>query len=569
MKKVIPVWLASPDQVSQLFSLDDKFDCVIFDEASQISLENAIPAIARAKRVVVVGDKMQMPPSHFFQSISDDEDEELDIMESLLSSADDIWPDEMLRYHYRSRYPELIEFSNKAFYDGRLNIAPTNNVKYQNNNCPIQWHQVDGIWNNKKNEEEAESIVTFLLDKLEKEDYKVDNEKTLWGIVTFNISQAQVILDILKIRLDEKRREEELTQPENIIWEWCVGSRKNNPYVWVKNLENVQGDEIQHLIISVGYSKDPATDRVPNHFGPLTHKGGEKRLNVAVTRAKGSIDVFCSFDPDRDLVVKGSKNIGPKLFKAYLQYTKAISNGDIERARSILDGISKSSTILNQTTNYVDDFDSIFEVEVAEALRKRGYNIRTQVGSYGYSIDLGVVHPDKNDRFILGIECDGATYHSSISARERDVYRQLFLESRGWNIERIWSRTWWENPKKVLEKIDERIKKLLKEEKESEVEVDGENNFNIIDYLMEDLSYDEKYKVLTKRLIKLLSNKSTPLTSRQIQQKLNYTDSQAIRKAMQPLKEQGLIISEGRGSGTKYKLKKVLLIDEMKKVANR
>jgi very-short-patch-repair endonuclease len=230
--------------------------------------------------------------------------------------------------------------------------------------------------------------------------------------------------------------------------------------IFVKNIENVQGDERDIILFSVGYGKNEE-GRVHNRFGLLNQEGGENRLNVAISRAKEEIIVVSSIEPE-ELDVANSISNGPRLFQSYLKYARAVSNGQIERVQEVILALNELGNI--KASQHPLQFDSPFEVEVYEKLKALGYKVQTQVGMSGYRIDLAVVHPNDSSQFILGIECDGAMYHSSKNAKERDLYRQKFLESRGWTIERIWSRNWWKNPTVEIERIDQAIKKILKED---------------------------------------------------------------------------------------------------------
>lgn len=565
---ILPVWLASPDQVARLFKLETEFDHVIFDEASQIPLENALSGLVRGKRITVVGDKNQMPPTRlFYRTISNEESDNLseDENTSLLDAADDVWPDKMLKYHYRSKYPELIEFSNKAFYEGQLMIAPVNEAN-DYGAAAVNWHQIDGRWDNQTNIIEAESVINFLLENLPEEKENLDT--TLWGIVTFNQKQADLLIDLLQKKLEEERSTNELSDVEKEIWEWCLGGKSTTKYLWIKNLENVQGDEVQNLIISVAYGIDEKMGRVANRFGLLNQEGGDKRLNVAITRAQEKIDVFCSFDPDTDLEVSGTSGRGPKLFKQYLRFVKYISAGKTETAVNILDNIRDENNFADQEFT-LHDYDSPFEKEVAQALRNRGYEVHTQIGSYGYSIDLGIVNPKNTDEYLLGIECDGATYHRTKSAKERDINRQRFLENKGWEIARIWSRKWWEKPEEVIDEMENKIKTIIenKENDQQEPEKNGDDSFYVseesnsskvdrVDNLMEKVNYHDRFKELTRRILKLMRKKKKGFRSTELQDELNYRDSNAIRKALKPLIKQGVIFKRGKGSGTKYHLRK-------------
>lgn len=447
---IMPVWLASPEIVSSIFPLEEGlFDLVIFDEASQCTVESGIPAVYRAKQVIIAGDEKQLPPSNMFQSSfvsDDDEEEEYDTDESmsLLNLAKRRFPEKLLQWHYRSKYEELINFSNHAFYNGHVQIAP--NVVPFKKPPAIRWEKVDGRWINQSNEVEAIKVVEILRNIMIKQPGKTV------GIITFNAKQQSKVQDLIDKKLNED-------QEFNAIYNQML-SKDLDERVFIKNIENVQGDERDIIIFSIAYAKNEE-GKVVNRFGSLNSKGGENRLNVAVTRAKEGIIVVSSIEPD-ELNVANTSNLGPKLLKSYLKYVRAVSNAAVDQIKAVVHEINE-----NVNTHIQDKelhFDSPFEGQVYKQLRNLGYEVTTQVGMSGYRIDLGVVHPHDSSRYILGIECDGAMYHSSANAKERDVYRQKFLESRGWTIERIWSRNWWKNSSAEIERIDQRIKELLKSE---------------------------------------------------------------------------------------------------------
>lgn len=453
---LIPCWLCTPEAVSAIFPFQQNlFDLVIFDEASQCPVENAIPSIYRAKRLVIAGDEKQLPPSSFFQVSMDDEDDEEEdnsvyidktdtFAKSLLDWSKPRFIDQWLTWHYRSSYEELINFSNYAFYGKRMQIAPSNSLNKISK--PIEFIQVDGQWINRSNRIEAEKIVDVVLDIL-----KYDSSKPTLGVITFNKQQADLINDVI----DERAKE----SPEIQYLLEEVRTRKKgdeNVGLFIKNIENVQGDERDIILFSVAYAKD-SDGKMVNQFGPLSREGGENRLNVAITRAKKKVYIVCSFEPSTWTRVETLAK-GVRLFKRYLEYGKAISDGEVELAKSILNGLIDSTTIQNVDKKVI--FDSGFEQEVYEALTRMGYNVDTQIGISGYLIDMGIIAPHTKDSYLLGIECDGAMYHSSKVARERDIYRQRFLESKGWNIHRIWSRNWWNAKDKELKKIEEIVSQL-------------------------------------------------------------------------------------------------------------
>ncbi|MBM4764854.1 AAA domain-containing protein [Bacillus sp. B15-48] len=447
---IMPVWLASPEIVSAIFPLKEGlFDVVIFDEASQCTVESGIPAIYRAKQLIIAGDEKQLPPFTMFQSsvVNDEEEEEqydIDESNSLLNLAKRRFPEKILQWHYRSKYEELINFSNHAFYNGYVQIAP--NVVPFKNPPAMQWQKVEGRWINQSNEVEAIEVVRTLKNIL------VTRPNKTVGIITFNSKQQTKILDLIEKTAGE---DEEFSAVYHQMM-----SRDLDERVFVKNIENVQGDERDVILFSIGYARNDE-GRVYNRFGMLNQKGGENRLNVAVTRAKEEIIVVTSIEPE-ELNVANTAQLGPKLLKSYLKYVKAVAHVQPEQINAVVQEINENVNTQVQIKDL--HFDSPFEEQVYKGLRDMGYEVTTQVGMSGYRIDLSIVHPKDTSRYILGIECDGAMYHSSANAKERDVYRQRFLESRGWVIERIWSRNWWRNPSAELERIDQKVKELLKNE---------------------------------------------------------------------------------------------------------
>ncbi|MGK7377390.1 AAA domain-containing protein [Planococcus sp. 1R117A] len=454
LMEVAPVWLASPDIVSSIFPLSEElFDLVIFDEASQCTVENGLPSIYRAKQVIVAGDEMQLPPSNMFQStIENDEDEE-DFLSndsaSLLNLAKRRFDEKTLQWHYRSKYEELINFSNHAFYNGAIQISP--NVQPFKEPPAMQWIKVDnGRWIDRANEVEAVEVVRTIKQLL------MDDLNKSIGIITFNSTQQTKIQDILE--------QETMDDMEFGALYGEVMSKDLDERIFVKNIENVQGDERDIILFSVGYGRNEE-GRVYNRFGSLNQEGGENRLNVAVTRAKEKTIVISSIEPE-ELDVASSKSNGPRLFKSYLKYARAVSNGQLERVQEVIQEVNELGN--TSVSKQALQFDSPFEEQVYAKLRSLGYDVQTQVGMSGYRIDLAVVHPNDPSRYIMGIECDGAMYHSSKNAKERDIYRQRFLESRGWTIERIWSRNWWKNPTVEIEKMDQAIKKIVKQDEVKE-----------------------------------------------------------------------------------------------------
>ena len=447
--RLFPCFLLSPETVSEILPLNDgMFDMIIFDEASQMYIENAIPTIYRGNQVIVAGDDKQLRPNGTFSNRYVDEDEEDNEEsraaleeESLLDLAKINYDSVSLMYHYRSRYEELINFSNYAFYGGRLKISP--NLCDGEDDKPIERIKVDGRWIDRQNIEEAEKVCDLV--------YKILKErknKESIGIITFNITQKTCIENCL-----ERKAQDDPNFTPLYIAEIDRVENDEDISLFVKNIENVQGDERDIIIFSTAYAENE-NGRVSVNFGSLSQDGGENRLNVAISRAKKKIYLVTSIEPEQ-LSVDDSKNKGPKLFKKYLQYVKAVSENNEKYEEEILKSVL--DTDINAETE--NKFDSDFEVEVCDKLRERGYIVHNQIGVSGYRIDLGI-YDEKKSKYILGIECDGAAYHSSKSARERDIHRQRYLESRGWNIIRIWSKHWWNNPEFEIQRIIDEVTRI-------------------------------------------------------------------------------------------------------------
>ena len=437
--KAIKVWLMTPDAVSEILpQQNDLFDLLIFDEASQLYIERAIPSLVRAKKVVIAGDHKQLRPSSLGEGRFEmeellDEDAEISAAleeESLLDLARFRYPDVLLNTHYRSKYEELIDFSNYAFYKGRLFVAPNTDTPEK---PPIEVHQVSGAtWLGRSNRKEAERVVALLKEFF---DTRRDNETI--GIIAFNASQRDMIYDVID--------EESLKNPKFATAVRAEMARKDNGEdtgLFIKNIESVQGDERDVIVFSIGYAKN-ASGKLVHNFGWLNQKGGENRLNVAISRAKKKIHIVTSFRPS-ELNLDEAKNDGPRILKKYLEYAFAISNRNKDEAEIILRSFGETYGIV------APPLQTEFSQKVADALRERGYDIDTQVGIGGYRIDIAV---RKNGKYVLGLECDGKLYSVPASARERDYHRQKYLESRGWTIKRVWSMDWWRDPQRVIYNI--------------------------------------------------------------------------------------------------------------------
>ena len=419
VQTIKPVFLMSPISVSQFIKPGSlTFDTLIFDEASQVTPTHAIGACLRAQQLIVVGDQQQLPPTSFFekrQSESEDdtefdadeiEQQQLGDMESILSLCEARGVQrEMLKWHYRSEHPSLIQCSNVEFYNNELIFPPSP----ETSDAPgLKFTYVDqgqfDRGSSKTNKKEAREIVEALLHLVRDQgDHSV-------GVVALSIAQRDLVLDLL----DDARRE----HPE--LDSFC--NEENKDPMFVKNLENVQGDERDVILISVGYGPD-VHGKIFQNFGPITQEGGERRLNVLFTRARKQCRVFSSLRHS-DIQVEGATYRGRAVLKRFLRYAETRElDIPIESGR---------------------EPDSPFEISVKQALERRGYEVVSQVSSAGFFIDLAVRNPERPGSYVLAVECDGQTYHSASWARERDRQRQEVLERMGWKFHRIWSTDWFE-----------------------------------------------------------------------------------------------------------------------------
>ena len=442
---LFPCWLLSPENVSSLLPLNkNMFDLVIFDEASQMFIESTIPSIYRGRNIVVAGDAKQLRPSAIFMKRYLGADPEMQDdyavqaaleVDSLLDLAVSRYESENLTYHYRSKNSELIDFSNTAFYSSELQIAPniSKNVKER----PIERYKVSGKWVDRKNEAEAKKIVEILKDVFAK---RKMNESI--GIITFNSDQQTCIADAID---NEARRDPEFRS--HIIKETHRVENGEDSSMFIKNLENVQGDERDIIIFSIGYAQN-SDGKVFTNFGSLSAEGGENRLNVAITRAKSKIIVVTSIEPE-DLRVDTAKHLGPKLLKKYLMYVRAVSKGDTKEVAAILSEISTSE---KRAERKIATSVASVEERIKERLEKLGYKVDTNLGNDNSRISLAV-YDEKKDKYLVGVELDRDAFETSKSIMERDVYKPRFLESRGWTIMRIWCRDWWLYPTKVIKSI--------------------------------------------------------------------------------------------------------------------
>ncbi|WP_050553574.1 DUF4011 domain-containing protein [Methanobrevibacter boviskoreani] len=407
-----PCFMMSPVSIAQYLPpeiFESYFDYVIFDEASQVEVSDAIGAMMRGKHYIVMGDTKQLPPTRFFESSLDIDDEDEDLnnvkdLESILHLCENSFERRVLRWHYRSRHQSLIEFSNYAFYNNELYVFPSPVKNSDDLGLKFMYNPNTVYEKGSKNIKEAEDVVEYAFNSFR----KYGNSKSL-GIGTFSIKQKQVIMDVLETKL---KQHPELEQYFN---------EDGKEGFFVKNLENIQGDERDIILISVGYGKN-SLGQLRLNFGPLNRDGGERRLNVLITRAREQCVIFSNFKSS-DMAVDKIRSKGVKIFKDYLYFAET--------------GKLPSSYLLD------NDFDSDFERSVYDFLVDNGYEVEKQVGCANYRIDLAVVDNHNPDNYILGIECDGAMYHSSKVARDRDRLRQEVLEGLGWKLYRIWSTDWY------------------------------------------------------------------------------------------------------------------------------
>ncbi len=435
IQRIKPVFLISPVSIAQFLPPEKfEFDILVIDEASQVRPEDALGAIARCKQIIVVGDQKQMPPSNFFSRLTDNADTDLGEeddplqgaarateMESILSLAEARGvggKPRMLTWHYRSKDPSLIRVSNEEFYDGELILPPSpvqNDEKFG-----LIFTKVNGIYHRGRsgkniNPIEAQAIV----DRVAQHSRECPDLSL--GIATLSKVQQTHINELLEFtrrkdpRLDKFLRE---------------GKAED---LFVKNLENIQGDERDVVLISICYGPAEAGGRLPSmDFGPVNKDGGERRLNVLFTRARVRCEVFCSFEPG-DIDPRRTKNRGPVVLKHYLDFAKT--------------GISREERVTGLGP------DSPLEEDIAKVIRDLGYEVDYQVGSAGFRLDLAVRDKLHSGQYILAVECDGATYHSALWARERDRLRQAVLEDLGWRFHRIWSTDWFYNRKIEIERL--------------------------------------------------------------------------------------------------------------------
>ena len=416
-----PCFLMSPLSVAQYLPAEATFDLVVFDEASQIPVWDAIGVIARAKQCVVVGDPRQMPPTNFFQKGEGEGDEEDEDLESILDECLAAGlHSAYLSWHYRSRHESLISFSNRNYYGGRLCTFPAARTSPR---LGVAYRCVEnGVYDAKAsrtNRAEAGALVDYVFERLADPSWK----RRSVGVVTFSMAQKTLIEDLFEERRSADPRFEDFFAD--------VGEE---PF-FVKNLENVQGDERDVVLFSVGYAKGPDGKFLMN-FGPLNRSGGERRLNVAVTRAKEQIVVFASCK-GAEIDLNRTQAVGAAHLKSFLEYAErggaAAADGGDGRARDR------------------------FADEVSRFLESLGYGVERGVGCSSYRIDVGVKDASRRDSYLAAVECDGDSYASALTARDRDELRASVLRSLGWNVIHVWAADWAFDRARAEERLEREL----------------------------------------------------------------------------------------------------------------
>ena len=442
----IRVWMMTPEVVSAIIPLVyGMFDLVIFDEASQMYVEKGIPAIYRAKKVIIAGDTKQLRPSNLGIGRLEDDDElyEDAILKdismdakSLLDLARYKFKETILNYHYRSKYEELIAFSNHAFYEGRLIVSPN---QFSSIKPPIEYiHVKDGIFENRRNIEEAKAVIK-LIKKIFRE--RTNNETI--GVITFNSTQRDLIEnyideELFKRSVYQKQFEKELFRTDE----------SEDTSLFIKNIENVQGDERDIIIFSMGYGRDPE-GFVRRRFGWLNNDGGQNRLNVAISRAKQKIYFVSSLYPE-ELKVEDLKSTGPKLLKDYMRYCYFISNKKPEMAKEVLSRLHSSEELVDQ------EILSDLVLDIKKRLEKNNYNVKTSLGIGTDSIHIGI-YDEETSSYKLGIICD--VNESKVSNSRRDLlHQEKYLNARNWIIYRVFASNWYTDPNKEMRNIRDLLK---------------------------------------------------------------------------------------------------------------
>ena len=423
--RICPCMLMSPISVAQYIDVNNfKFDLIIFDEASQMPTCEAVGAIARGNNLIVVGDPKQLPPMNFFSTNNiDEENIEKEDLESILDDCLALsLPSKHLLWHYRSKHESLITFSNSQYYENSLLTFPSpDDLATKVSFVPVQGYYDRG--KSRQNSYEARAVVEEIMNRL------ADSElsKKSIGVVTFSSAQQMLIDDMLneafKLRPDLEIVAMESAEP-----------------IFIKNLENVQGDERDVILFSIGYGPDK-DNKVNLNFGPINREGGWRRLNVAVSRARYEMKVFSTLNAGQiDITRTASQGVAG--LKAFLEFAEKGKN---------------SGTILNGN---IKSQHSAIAGQLAQRLIAEGFDVITDIGCSGFRIDLGITNPERPAEYILGVLCDGYSYKESKTAKDREIIQPEILRLLGWNIHKVWSCDWWDNQDKVLDEIKQALKNV-------------------------------------------------------------------------------------------------------------
>ena len=440
-----------------------KFDLVVMDEASQIKPQDALGAVARGAQLVVVGDPKQLPPTSFFDRVVDDDEEDptaIEESESILDATLPMFPARRLRWHYRSQHESLIAFSNHSFYESDLVLFPS---PYKAaDNYGIQYSRVPrGCFVNRRNMEEARIISEAV-----REHFRHRPGESL-GVVAMSAEQ----------RLQIESTIETLAKEDGVFQELLEKDAHREEPLFIKNLENVQGDERDIVFISMTYGPREPDGRVFQRFGPINSDVGWRRLNVLFTRSRKRMHIFSSMGSE-DIIVGSTAKRGLQALRDFLRFCE--------------------TGILHKTERETGRApDSDFEIAVMAGLSNEGFECVPQVGVAGFFIDVAVVDPGNRGRYLMGIECDGATYHSAKSVRDRDRLRQTILERLGWQIRRIWSTDWFKNPHAELQPIIRELN-TLKTERVEDYQPEAGSEANKIEEIIEEV---KEQKAITDKFV--------------------------------------------------------------------
>jgi hypothetical protein len=418
LSQFCPCMLMSPMSVAQFLEVKkDMFDLVIFDEASQIPTNEAVGAIARGKAVVIVGDSKQMPPTTFFTANKTTEEEfDVDDLESILEDCQALkMPSLLLSWHYRSKHESLISFSNNEYYENKLHTFPAIDDQERR----VVYVPVKGTYQkggSRSNKNEAMAIVNEIERRLSDEKLR----KLSIGVISFNVQQQYLIEDLLETRMEKNRQ----------LKAWAEESGEP---IFIKNLENVQGDERDVILFSIGYGPDK-NGKVSMNFGPLNLAGGERRLNVAVTRSRYEMMVFSSLHA-KDIDLRRSNAKGVQGLHRFLDYAE---NGTLIENAYFQDAQQMEKTIT---------------LQIAKKLEERGVKVNTFVGKSRFKVNIAIVDPHNEEKYVMGILLDDKIYHAIPTMSDREIVQPSVLKSLDWRIKRVWTLDWFERPDHVIENI--------------------------------------------------------------------------------------------------------------------